>query len=55
MKKNKNLAKNKNQTKNSDNHVILKGIEKLTEKSTVFQFLHDEESLYSLKNVKEKY
>ena len=40
---------------NDDNHIIQAGIQKLTEESTTFQFLIDDEDIYTKDAIKEKY
>jgi hypothetical protein len=41
--------------KNYEENILQKGIEKLVEQSDVFQFLHDEEDLYTDDDIKRKY
>jgi hypothetical protein len=41
--------------KKHEEHILQNGIEKLVEKSNAFQFLNDEEDLYTLADIKEKY
>jgi len=41
--------------KKHNNQILNNGIEKMAEQSVVFQFLHDEEDLYTLQDIKEKY
>ena len=41
--------------KKYENDILQQGIQKLTEQTTVFDFLKDEEDLYSIKDIKEKY
>jgi hypothetical protein len=42
-------------SKKHEEHILNSGIEKMIEQSVAFQFLHDEEDLYSVKDIKEKY
>ncbi|HEY8927660.1 MAG TPA: hypothetical protein VIM55_00615 [Mucilaginibacter sp.] len=41
--------------KGYEEHLLQKGVEKLVVQSQVFQFLNDDEDLYSEKDIKEKY
>lgn len=41
--------------KNYEEYILQKGIEKLTIQSGTFDFLNDDEDLYSLDDLKEKY
>ncbi len=41
--------------KKYEENILQKGIEKLVEQSEAFQFLHDEEDIYTLADIKEKY
>jgi len=41
--------------KKYEDDILTKGIQKLTEQSNAFSFLNEEEELYSLKDIKEKY
>ena len=41
--------------KDHEDDMLLKGIEKLTEESDTFQFLNDDEDIYTLGDIKEKY
>jgi len=41
--------------KQHEEHILQNGIEKLVEQSKVFQFLNDEEDLYTEDDIKEKY
>ena len=41
--------------KNYEESVLQKGIEALVEESDVFQFLHDEEDLYTEADIKKRY
>jgi hypothetical protein len=41
--------------KKHDEHILQSGIEKLVSKSKVYNFLQDEEDLYFVKDLKEKY
>lgn len=40
---------------NLDDNIILDGIQKLTSESKAFEYLKNEEDLYSLSDIKEKY
>lgn len=40
---------------NNDNYILLAGIQKLAEESTSFQFLIDDENIYTTDDNKEKY
>ena len=44
-----------NVLKNYEEQMLQKGIEKLVMQSHAFQFLNDEEDLYSVDDIKEKY
>jgi len=41
--------------KKHEEDILQNGIEKLVERSNAFQFLNDEEDLYTLADIKEKY
>jgi hypothetical protein len=41
--------------KNYEEHILQKGIEKLTVQSGSFDFLNDDEDIYSVEDIKEKY
>ena len=41
--------------KKYEDDTLTQGIQKLTEQSNVFSFLNDEEALYSVKDIKQKY
>ena len=41
--------------KKHEDDTLQQGIQQLTEKSTAFNFLNDEEDLYSVNDIKEKY
>ena len=41
--------------KKYEDDTLTHGIQKLTEQSNVFSFLNDEEALYSVKDIKQKY
>lgn len=41
--------------KKHEEHILKSGIEKLVEQSETFRFLKDEEELYSVNDIKEKY
>jgi hypothetical protein len=41
--------------KKYEDQLLLDGIQKLTVESKAFEFLNDEEDLYSIKDIKEKY
>lgn len=41
--------------KNHEEQMLQKGIEKLTIQSGAFDFLNDDEDIYSLEDIKEKY
>lgn len=41
--------------KKHDEYCLQKGIEKLSSKSKAFDFLHEEEDLYTVEDLKEKY
>jgi len=41
--------------KKYEDDTLTQGIQKLTEHSNVFSFLNDEEALYSVKDIKQKY
>lgn len=41
--------------KKYDEEILQKGIEKLTEKSKAYSFLKDDENLYTVADLKEKY
>jgi aspartate carbamoyltransferase catalytic subunit len=42
-------------SKKHEEDTVNNGIEKLVEQSVAFQFLHDEEELYTIQDIKEKY
>ena len=41
--------------KKYEDHILVNGIEKLVSKSQAFQFLNDDEDIYSEDDIKEKY
>jgi hypothetical protein len=41
--------------KRHEEHLLQNGIEKLIEQSNAFQFLNDDEDLYTAEDIKEKY
>ena len=41
--------------KKHEEHTLQKGIQKLVEQSQTFQFLHDEEDLYTEDDIKERF
>jgi len=41
--------------KNHEEHILQKGIERLTVQSGSFDFLNDDEDIYSIEDIKEKY
>jgi hypothetical protein len=42
-----------NPVKDDEHYIIQKGIEKLTEESSAFHFLHNEENIYTIDDIKE--
>ena len=44
-----------NMLKKHEEHLPQNGIEKLIEQSNIFQFLNDDEDLYTAEDIKEKY
>jgi hypothetical protein len=42
-----------NSIKDDEQNILQKGIEKLTEGSSVFHFLHNEENIYTIDDIKE--
>ena len=52
MKKLKQIENN-DQPENLELYILQKGIEKITEESTSFDFLNNEEDLYSYDDIKE--